>query len=266
MYDFLGVRTDPAFRPFYVAQPAGNLVTEYPRPDQTYFELTEILRAAAANREQDFVFLELGGAYGHWAAKVARARAAMSDRPTHLVVAEMEPQRFSRIDAHFRNNGLDPSAHVLVNAAVSDHSGEAWFADDEKAHKDYGLSLARGLWRSEICSPRRPEDARRRGVRVRCTRLSELLRPWPSVNLVHVDIQGEEWVVLREARALLRKRVGRLIIATHSLRLHLAARSLLKRDGWLFGGDYFPHGVRRTPFGHVYFHDGLLVARSPAAK
>ena len=34
MYDFLGVRTDPLFRPFYVPQPKGDLITRYPTPDQ----------------------------------------------------------------------------------------------------------------------------------------------------------------------------------------------------------------------------------------
>ena len=201
MYDFLGVRTSPRFRRFYSAQPMGELITEYPRPDQTYFELTEILRATAEHPERDFTFMELGGAYGHWSVKAAAARKLKSTGPVHLVVVEMEPVRFSWMEQHFRSNGLEPPDHELLNAAVSDHTGEASYPSGPEGQEDYGLSLCRGLWRSKLHSPDEPGKSGSE-VRVRCVRLSDLLHRWPRVDLVHLDVQGEEWALLREARAL----------------------------------------------------------------
>ena len=193
--------------------------------------------------------------------KAAAARKLKSTGPVHLVVVEMEPVRFSWMEQHFRSNGLEPPDHELLNAAVSDHTGEASYPSGPEGQEDYGLSLCRGFWRSKLHSPDEPGKSGSE-VRVRCVRLSDLLHRWPRVDLVHLDVQGEEWALLREARALLRERVSRLIVGTHSLRLHLASRSLLKRDGWLVQADYFPHGMRRTSLGHIYFHDGLLIARS----
>lgn len=268
MYDFLGVRTDTNYRPYYRPDPPGPVMPDYPRPDQTYFELTFALSVVVDAPGKDFVFFELGGAYGHWAVKVARAVTLATANDVKLTVVEMEPHRFDWIAQHFRNNGLDPQKHHLVNVALSDHNGESMFIPEGEVQYDYGLQLARGgLLRSTVLSVNASgtsSSAESVGNRVKCLRLSDLLRPCARVDLIHMDIQGEELTVIREARKLLQERVANLIVATHSWRLHVMVRALLRRDGWIVETDYFPHGLRRTPFGDIYFLDGLLTLRSPA--
>ena len=45
VYDFLGIKTDPRFRPQFRPQPAGSLQTAYPPPHNVYFELAFVLES-----------------------------------------------------------------------------------------------------------------------------------------------------------------------------------------------------------------------------
>jgi len=257
LYDSLGVRTDPRFRPQFAPQARGPLVTRHPAPHAGYFELVFVLDSVLAAGGQDrFTMLELGAGYGYWLVTAYRAMQASAGLPVRLVGVELVPQHFAWMREHFRNNGLDPDAHRLIHAAVSDREGEGAYEPEGDPDAAFGQRLGA-----------RPGDpVRGRGVRVPTIRLSALLDDLDRVDLVHIDVQGEERRVLPEAIDALNHKVRRLIFATHSRSTHRRLRRLLAEAGWSGVYDY---GVRRrvrTEFGDVRFLDGLQAWINPALE
>jgi FkbM family methyltransferase len=257
-HDFLGVRTHPRFRSEYAADPEGPVRIGYPRPTQTYFELVTLLEAVLEARGPTFHMIELGAGYGPWLARAAAAARQMDGIGVRLVGVEMEPTRFAWMDEHLRENGVAPAERTLIHAAVSDHEEETiYFADGDTAD-DYGLALMRApLLRSQRLG--RTDRVRQGEVRVPCVRLRSLMSGAEEVDLVHMDIQGEEAVVVRDSLDGLERKVRRLVIGTHSLFVHVYLRALLKTRGWRGRRDFLPNRVNRTEFGDMQFVDGLLV-------
>jgi len=259
-YDSFGVKTDPAFRPQIRPQPAGPLQSRHPAPYAPYFELIFVLQSVLDAAEQErFTMLELGAGYGPWMVTAAQAMRASANRPLRLIGVEMVPQHYEWMHAHFRNNGLDPARHKLIRAAMSDRAGAGAFLPEEDREWDYGQRLVdRGASGRPAGDP----------YRVDCILLSELLGELDRVDLLHVDIQGEELRVLREARGELSRRVRRLIVATHSRRIHRELRSLMDPGEWEPVYDFGYRSRCRTEFGDVQFLDGLqcfLNRRLPGA-
>jgi FkbM family methyltransferase len=263
VYDFLGVRTDPRFRPYYRAQPAGLVTTAPPEPAQAYLELAFVLDSALAAPGPTATIMELGAGHGVWLVKASRALALSSGLRARLIGVEMEPQRFEWMRQHLRDNDLDPDQHQLLHAAVSDHDQEASFTSTPEARADYGLRLTRGLnLRSRVIT-RSAAGADPDEMRVGCVRLSSLLRACDRVDLLHMDIQGEELRVVREAGRLLEQRVARIVIGTHSLVAHLRLSARFRLSGWRAVYDFRGQGLRSTPFGDIDFVDGLLAFVNP---
>jgi FkbM family methyltransferase len=249
LHDFLGVRTDPAFREEFEPQPPGPLETRYPTPSASYFELAFVLDAVLAAEER-FTMVELGAGYGPWLVAASRAVSRRGGGVSRLVGVEMDAQHVRWMEQHFRNNGLDPAAHRLVHGAVSDRDGEAGYLPEPESRLRYGQRLLAGA-------------AGRGAVRVPRVDVRRVLGPEPRIDLVHVDVQGEELRVLRRAVDLLDERVRRLLVATHSRALHRRARGLLRSRGWKIVHDFGHRSRQRTRFGDVYFVDGLLAFHNP---
>ncbi len=276
VYDFLGIKTDPRFRPQFRPQPRGPLATDYPSPHAAYFELVfvleSVLAAAAAPR---FSMLELGAGYGPWLVTADRAAKLSSGVATALIGVEMVPHHFRFMHEHLRNNGIDPAEHTLIHAAVSDFRGQVDYRPEIDLRVDYGQNVTRRIpdeqsdleqvSRKAIEQHGRP-DARAGDdpVRVPCIRLRELLRERGPIDLVHVDVQGEELRALGDARDELNRRVRRLIVATHSRRIHLGTRRLIGGAGWSTVYDFGYRKRVRTEFGDIQFLDGLLAFVNPA--
>src|SRR6266568_6046941 len=73
--------------------------------------------------------------------------------------------------------------------------------------------------------PRRPDRMKKSNglprnqfvnLRVKCYSISTLIRPFMKVDLIHVDIQGDEYKVISSAGDVLKEKVKRLVIGTHS--------------------------------------------------
>ena len=95
-------------------------------------------------------------------------------------------------------------------------------------------------------------------LRVPCITLRGLLEKWDVVDLIHLDVQGEELRVLRHAQDRLNEKVRRVIMATHSRRIHRTLRKQFQESGWDCGYDFGLRTRARTAFGDVLFLDGLL--------
>ena len=258
-YDFLGVRTDPQVVEHLDSMPAGPLTTAYPEPHSSdYFEYAFVLDSvlATADADRPFTFVELGAGWGAWMAIVHRAVG--SSRSVRLVGVEMEPQHFRWMVEHLRHNDIDPEDHTLLQAAVSDYNGEAVFVPQRRPDQEYGLRIMKASG-SPVTGPKGQ-------VRTRCIRLASLLGEHDIVDLMHVDIQGEELRTLGGAWDDIDAKVGRMIVGTHSRRIHRDLRALLVESGWRQAWDFGHRKRERTPFGDVAFVDGVLAFVNPKVE
>ena len=172
-------------------------------------------------------------------------------REIRLVGVEMVAQHFQWMHEHFANNRIDVREHRLIEAAISDADGAAFYRPEDDPWLDFGQSVTR----------RRDAAGQ---IRVRAIGLSGLLRDLDRVDLMHADMQGEEGRAFPAAIEELTRRVGRLIVATHSRSIHRRLRRLLARAGWEIVFDFRCRKWERTEHGDVKFLDGLLAAVNPS--
>jgi len=255
--DSFGVRTDPRFRLQFRPQAAGPVATAHPAPHAQYFELVFVLEAvAAAAPTGPFVMVELGAGYGTWLAIAATAARSLGIEELRLTGVEMVPRYFAWMKEHLRNNGIDPEAHELLHAAMSDVDGEARFRESADPDEAFGIS---------ICE--RGPAAEREAVDgltcVPCMSLPTILRDKRRVDLIHCDIQGEEARVFAGCMDLVASRVERLLVSTHGTGIHRRMRRLLDEAGFRVQADFGVRERARTRFGDVQFLDGLLCAVRP---
>jgi len=263
-HDFLGTRTDPRFRPQIRPDPAGPLTTDYPPPHYEYLELIFVLESVIASAAKERItVMELGAGYGKWLTTAHRAARRLEAESVRLVGAEMAPRHFAWMKEHLKNNGIAPGEHRLIHAAVSDRDGDAWYQPEPDPSSAYGQRLCRRG--APASSGATGERGGLEPVRVSCLRLRDLLRSEPWIDLVHCDIQGEELRALGDARKELVQRVGRLLVGTHSHRIHRRLRSMLRADGWETRWDFGVRSLGRTPYGNIRFLDGLLACVNGAA-
>jgi FkbM family methyltransferase len=258
-YDFLGIKTDPRFRPQIRPQPKGAVKTILPSPHNAYFELIFLLDSLfAASGSKEFAFLEIGAGYGPWLVTAHRAAELSGGPAVNLVGVEMVPRHFEWMHDHMRHNGIDPAEHRLIHAAVSDRDGEALYQPERDMRLDYGQHVIK---RQEGGFGEGGGSAGADGLEpvvVPCIALGRLLRDFDSIDLVHIDIQGEELRAINDGLDELCRRARRLIVATHSRRIHRELRSLLNDRGWECRYDFRMRKRERTEFGDVQFLDGLL--------
>jgi hypothetical protein len=266
-HDFLGIKTDPRFRPQFRPDPAGPLETRRPTPYAGYFELAFVLDSVASAADaESFTVLELGAGYGPWLVTAHTARRIHGEQAIRLVGVEMVEQHVQWMHDHLANNGIDAREHRLIEAAVGEVEGEALYRPEEDPWLDFGQSVTRrcaGPGADAGDSGASTEETAGQ-LRVRAIGLPGLLRDLDRVDLMHADMQGEEGRVFPSAIEELNRHVARLIVATHSRSIHRRLRGLLARAGWEIVFDFRCRKWERTEYGDVKFLDGLLAAVNPS--
>ena len=254
-HDFLGVRTDPRFRPQFRPDPVGAVAPDYPVPHAAYFELVFVLQSILDERgERPFTILEVGAGYGYWLAVASCALRRRKAATPRLVGVEMVPQHFEWMAEHLRNNGIDPADARLIHAAASDVAGFALFVPEPNPALSFGNRLSD---RTAGDDPGATDGGR---IRIPCIRLSELVEEYETIDLVHIDVQGEERRIVPDALASLAGRARRVLVATHGNGIHRQLRRLFRGGDWKLEYDFGCRKRVRTPFGDIRFLDGMLAA------
>lgn len=92
---------------------------------------------------------------------------------------------------------------------------------------------------------------------------SKLIRRYDAIDLVDLDVQGEEFSVIYGAMEALNDRVRRLHIGTHSREIEENLRALLRANRWQCLRDYPCLQTNETPFGAIPFGDGIQTWINP---
>jgi FkbM family methyltransferase len=274
--DFIGAKAAWRFLPSTQSREVGFVQLSKPPVDEEYFEWIDILESVVAAREQ-YTMVELGAGYGRWAVRAACAwRQVSPGMPLTLVAAEAEPVHFRWMNEHFRNNGLDPDRHRLIQAAVGVRSGVGRFyigmpsRKGDEPNEWYGQALAHGNEASASPGPETHDghpvlvnEGGWRMIEEPVRTLSDIVGDIGVIDLIDLDVQGEEANIIESSAALLDKQVRRLHIGTHSHEIEARIRSALGRLRWAASADYPCQGASDTPYGTVTFGDGVQSWMNP---
>jgi FkbM family methyltransferase len=240
----------------------------YPEFDEEYFEWIDLFESVVAARDS-YTMIELGAGYGRWAVRAAMAMRQYSSIPFRLIAVEADPVHFDWLRMHFEDNQLDPNQHCLLQAAVGSVSGNAsfWIGSDE-THTPSGW-YGQMVHEKQKAEPlvganygghavHRRADGRKQ-ISVPQLSLKDILKNTPRVDLIDLDVQGQELNAISPAIGDLNAKVKRLHIGTHSYILGVEAglRTLLSAHGWQCLTDYPGGETSQTPWGAIYFEDGV---------
>ncbi|MCU0666038.1 MAG: hypothetical protein MUF05_02975 [Candidatus Omnitrophica bacterium] len=261
------------------------LETQYPDFQEEYFEWISLLESVV-QAKQDFTAIELGaGIAPHLINAAAAIKKYHGDSFVFkLIGVEGEPTSYKWMRKHFIDNGINPDDHTLIEAVVSRKDGYAIF--EVGFPQGYGSYIVtswqlllrplketyRFIKRSYKRIKGQPCDAKdywtgKKGLglytkKIRCIGLDKILAGLKKVDLIHLDIKGEEYRVLSAVKEQLSEKVKRIHIGTHSHDVESRLRKLFKSMGWECIFDFPGNDKRITPFGQIKFLDGVQYWRN----
>ncbi len=224
------------------------------------------LLKSVRSAKNKFVAMELGAGWGPWIVAGAVAARNRGIKDTFLLAVEADSGHFEFLQQHFKDNGLNPKEHRLLQAAVGERAGRArWPRVD-----------SRNDWGSRPI----PLNARRTGgkisdylgrqfsefVEVEILSIRDLLKEQRRWDFVHIDVQGEEAAICQAGLPLLTERVHWMVIGTHSRTIEGSLLSMLRADGWILEHEqavlFDPTSRASTQEGMI-LRDGVQVWRNP---
>ena len=263
--DFLGIRT----RCEFLAGEALRRMLPGTEPGEDYFEWIDVLESIMAAKNQ-YTMVELGAGYGRWAVRAAAALRQLRPMPLHLVAVEGEPRHYRWLRQHMSDNRIDSDECTLIEGVVSDHRDDVLFyvgspsGESDEPASWYGQAITQAYEVADQAAPGAYEgqDVVRlksgwKAVKTRSYLLPDVLPQAGRIDLIDIDVQGEELKVISAAIGVLDQRAARLHIGTHSHDIEIGLRKLLGAHGWECKADYPCAQINQTPWGAVQFVDGV---------
>ena len=273
--DFLGTVVPPEFVRGLVplGTHAWKVEDFYVRYNEEYFEWIDLLESVVA-ANGTYTMIDLGAGYGRWSVRAAYAvKQYDSKLQCRLIAVEPEPVVYGWMQKHFSNHGIGLSGHKLIHAAVCEQPGKVHFniggprggPFDRPPSAWYGQFLTHDY--DLVGNTTRDGDyagckaylhkSGWRSIRIPSISLRTLLKKLDRVDLIDLDIEGQELVTLTAAVAGLDAKVKRLHIGTHSAEIEAGLRQLLSDHGWRCLADYPLLKTSQTPWGDISFENGV---------
>jgi FkbM family methyltransferase len=197
------------------------------------------LRAVELAEGPHFVAIELGAGWAPWSVSCGLAAKRLAHISSVFCCGvEADQDHHGFMLEHFGSNGFLPSEYDAIHAAVGAEDGYAVFPQVPDPSADWG---ARPIFlpdrqQAETLAAGPVRDYRGatfdRCVIVRSLSINAILARYPRVDLLHVDIQGDEFDVLSNADDALLNRVSYLVIGTHSRPIEGKLIEHLNARGW----------------------------------
>jgi FkbM family methyltransferase len=263
--DFLGIKT----RGEFLAGESMLKMLHSIDPGEDTFEWIDLLESILEAKDQ-FTMMELGAGYGRWSVRAAAALRQLRPLLFRLVAVEGEPRHYRWLQQHMSDNGIPPDACTLIQGVVSDHRDDVLFyvgsplGDTDEPASWYGQAIIHSYDSVDqpLMNAYEGRDVVRlksgwRSVKTRSYLLRDILPETERIDLIDLDVQGEELKVIAAAIEALNRRVVRLHIGTHSHEIEAGLRELLTQQGWECKADYPCTQTNDTPWGPVQFVDGV---------
>ena len=295
--DFLGILTDGHFRTLFGVDPdkTGGAYTRTEIPSmggdngEWWFETINWLAAAREARDR-YVMVTLGASYGAQAVGAYRALQIVNPLPCKLVAVEPVPENCLWVRKHFRDNGIDPDAHWLINAAISDRNDPVLFpiggaGSGANNCMSTDTPAERQILAEQLINEGKAADTLRslminnttgvvkdllpgQGITgeielVSSVSLRDVLSPFDLVDYLEADIQQSEVRVFPPFHDLLKRKVRRIHIGTHGAENHALLHDLFAKGGWEIVFDYAPNATYQSDIGPFELNDGVLTVRNP---
>jgi FkbM family methyltransferase len=226
--NYLGCLIDPKFYPHILSNMAGS-VEGPPIPANWHADMAEwaaALRAVELSSDT-FTVIELGCGWGCWLVNTGTAARHLG-RTVRLIGVEADHDHVAFAQEACALNGFEPSQLELHRGVASFRSGEALFPRQAQGGESWGLQaryfttaeerealMATGLYDPLTLVP-----------------LADLVQATGRVDLLHVDIQGDEADLIETTVATLTERVAYIVIGTHSRQIEGRLMDVLLRHGW----------------------------------
>lgn len=260
--DFLGAVYDSAY-----AAPQGS--SAIPQIDDEYFEWLNIL-CSAIDAKEKYTFVELGAGYGRWCARAFNAAklCGISSENIYLIGVEAEPQHAIWFNEHMMCNHIPNHSVVLHEALISDNNeiGEIVVTSPQglTSFNWYGQAKQKNISPTAIAGIKtymgRELFVDKGGWgRIRCQTLTleTLLKDHDLINVIDMDVQGEELNIVKNSIKILNEKVMRLFIGTHSNAIDRELSNLLSTNKWTCVNNYDCGKLQKTPYGMIEFQDGV---------
>ena len=269
--------------------------TELPsiRWGEGYFEWVSTLMAVRTARHR-FTAVSLGAHFGGPLVDAALALQKLNPMPYLLVGVEADPYMCAMLDEHFRENGIDPNDHWIINCVVNDTNRPVVFTVSEMRTGSNAMLHSRDQYECLFDSIQEAgmcEEILRNVLTAASTQLyvpldnmagtpeargelrfvssvtvADVLGPLPFVDYLEIDMQqAEEWT-LPPARQLLKRKVRIVHLGTHGQSLHRDMVDMFAADGWDVLVDLAPGTKFDTPEGAFTTCDGVVTAYNPALE
>lgn len=296
LVDFLGVKTAASFRAIWGEKPlpaGAEIVHGLPDLDggEGWFEVVNWVEAAREARDR-YVMVSLGACYGNQAVGAHKALEMLNPMPSKLVCVEAVPENVEWIHQHFRDNGIDPDDHWIVEAAIGADNQPILFpvgspgcgaqncfaTNNEEGRMAVAKAVAEdGRFDAMLynlllnnATGMQIELAKNSGYGfmaelkfVSAVTLADVLRPFDRVDYVEADIQESEIVVFPPAIEVLTRKVRRVHLGTHGAAVHYQMRDMFAKHGWEVVFNYPPNDEFETPWGNFATNDGVLTVLNP---
>lgn len=296
--DFVGQRTDARFwstRTTPVEEIGGCEVrTELPglSSGEDWFEYYNWF-AAAREARGSYVMMTLGSCFGLQVVGSYLALQAVNPMPAMLVAVDAVPENMAMTEKQFRNNGIDPNDHWMIEAALGADNKPILFPIGAPGSGAQGCTETNsGATRMEILDRARRAGATEHLAKslmlrnstslvidlapdsehdftgeitfVSAVTLKNLLAPFPRIDFIEADLQESEGLVFPPVMDLLTKKVRRVHLGTHSDRTHDKLEKMFAERDWDVLFSYKPRQSFETPHGNFDMNDGVLPAVNPA--
>ena len=227
-----------------------NVVEPAPIPNNWHTDLAEMGAALrAVERSGDsFVMAELGCGWGCWMA-ISAAAARLAGKTAFAIGVEADEGHLDFAREAMATNAIAPSEYRLVAGIAAARTGTAFFPIQERAGLHWGLKPVFDAAPAQVEVLRQSGDYRE----MKTVALDEAIGDHSRIDLLHVDIQGGEGELLRNSIDVLNRKVGYIVVGTHSRMIDGEIIGLLQADGgWRLEIE------RPTLF---TIHDGEFVTR-----
>jgi FkbM family methyltransferase len=278
--DYIGALTHKDVLPQFEPRTNEMVTSSTPPVDEEYFEWIDIL-SSVKDAKDNYCMLELGAGYGRWGVRAALAARQKNISQITIGFAEAEPAHLIHLRQRLQYNNIKETEYRIHECAVSDERGRTYFyvgmpdrLTDDITRTWFGQAIVHSDEEKDSSNDNvlyfgHPVIKLKSGwqvIEVEKMHIREILEMYGSIDLIDMDVQGQEAVIIDSSIKLFNEQVKRLHIGTHSEKIEMTLRRTLGKNGWSCLQDYSLNRTNDTPFGPVSFTDGVQSWVNPRFK